>query len=126
MDVSQSGQPTPESRRPFFRSPLAAALLVISGAVAGLLIAGRSPSSLSSGTEPPAADPAPALASSTVAASPADRSLEGRPIASDDALRSRLSRLKPGDHASMGVLRRGRRLEADVVLAVPPVDRRRG
>jgi Do/DeqQ family serine protease len=46
--------------------------------------------------------------------------LRDRPIASDEELRTRLSRLKPGERVSLGVVRNGRRLEVDLVLAEPP------
>ncbi|MBI4168948.1 MAG: Do family serine endopeptidase [Acidobacteria bacterium] len=58
-------------------------------------------------------------------------SLRGRPVASDDDLRTQLSRLKPGEKAALGVVRNGRRFEAGLVLDEPPEtagrrERRRG
>jgi serine protease Do len=56
-------------------------------------------------------------------------SLRGRPVASDDELRTQMSRLKPGDRAALGVVRNGRRMEIEVVLREPPQaprQRRRG
>jgi len=46
--------------------------------------------------------------------------LRDRPIADDEELRTRLSRLKPGERVALGVVRNGRRLEVDLVLAEPP------
>jgi Do/DeqQ family serine protease len=58
-------------------------------------------------------------------------SLRGRPVASDDDLRTQLSRLKPGEKAGLVVVRNGRRFEAGLVLDEPPEtagrrERRRG
>jgi len=47
-------------------------------------------------------------------------SLRGRPIASDEELRTQMSRLKPGERASLGVARDGRRFNVEVVLGEPP------
>ncbi len=57
--------------------------------------------------------------------------LRERVIVSDDDLRAQLSRFKPGDRASLTVLRDGRRLQVEVVLGEPPPNlsrpgRRRG
>jgi serine protease Do len=52
-------------------------------------------------------------------------SLRDRPIASDEELRTRMSRLKPGERASLGVARDGRRLTVEVVLGEPPEPRPR-
>jgi Do/DeqQ family serine protease len=56
-------------------------------------------------------------------------SLNGRPVVSDQELRTRLSRLKPGDRASLEIVRGGRRLPIEVVLGEEPQaqrPRRRG
>jgi Do/DeqQ family serine protease len=47
-------------------------------------------------------------------------SLHGRPTASDDALRTQLSRLKPDDRAPLEVVRDGRHLQVTLVLSEPP------
>jgi len=47
-------------------------------------------------------------------------SLRDRPIANDEELRTRLSRLKPGERVALGAVRNGRRLDVDLVLAEPP------
>jgi Do/DeqQ family serine protease len=47
-------------------------------------------------------------------------SFKGRPVATDDELRTQMSRLKPGDRTTLGVLRGGRRLDVDLVLSEPP------
>ena len=47
-------------------------------------------------------------------------SLRGKPVLSDDDLRTQLSRLKPGDRVTLGLERDGRRREADLVLDEPP------
>jgi Do/DeqQ family serine protease len=52
-------------------------------------------------------------------------SLRDRPIASDEELRTQMSRLKPGERASLGVARDGRRLTVEVVLGEPPEPRPR-
>jgi Do/DeqQ family serine protease len=52
-------------------------------------------------------------------------SLRGRPIASDDELRTQLSRLKPGEKPKLGVVRNGRRFETELVLGEPPESARR-
>jgi serine protease Do len=51
-------------------------------------------------------------------------SLKGRPIATDDELRTQMSRLKPGDRTTVGVLRSGRRMDVDLVLVEPPESQR--
>jgi len=51
--------------------------------------------------------------------------LGDRPIASDEELRTQMSRLKPGERASLGVAREGRRLTVEVVLGEPPQPRSR-
>ncbi|HYV86508.1 MAG TPA: Do family serine endopeptidase [Patescibacteria group bacterium] len=56
-------------------------------------------------------------------------SLKGRPVATDDELRTQMSRLKPGDRTTLGVLRSGRRMDVDLLLVEPPETqhpRRRG
>jgi Do/DeqQ family serine protease len=47
-------------------------------------------------------------------------SLKERPVASDEELRTRLSRLKPGEGIDLGVSREGRRRDVHLVLAEPP------
>jgi len=47
-------------------------------------------------------------------------SLRGKPVLSDDDLRTQLSRLKPGHRVTLGLERDGRRREADLVLDEPP------
>ena len=47
-------------------------------------------------------------------------SFRDRPIATDEELRTRLSRLKPGDRAALGVVRNGRKMSAEVTLVEPP------
>ncbi len=47
-------------------------------------------------------------------------SFRDRPIATDEELRTQMSRLKPGDRAALGVLRNGRKISAEVVLGEPP------
>jgi Do/DeqQ family serine protease len=49
----------------------------------------------------------------------------GRRVESADDLRSRLSRLKPGDTVPIEVIRRGRRLDLELVLGEPPTSRSR-
>ncbi|MBI1951921.1 MAG: Do family serine endopeptidase [Acidobacteria bacterium] len=51
-------------------------------------------------------------------------SFRGRPVTSDNDVRTQLSRLKPGDRAAMEIVRDGRRREVAVVLAEPPSARR--
>jgi serine protease Do len=51
-------------------------------------------------------------------------SFKGRPVATDDELRTQMSRLKPGDRTTLGVLRGGRRLDVDLVLSEPPQEQR--
>jgi serine protease Do len=51
-------------------------------------------------------------------------SFKGRPVATDDELRTQMSRLKPGDRTSLGVLRGGRRLDVDLLLSEPPQEQR--
>jgi serine protease Do len=56
-------------------------------------------------------------------------SLKSRLVATDDELRTQMSRLKPGDRTTLGVLRSGRRMDVDLVLVEPPQaqnPRRRG
>jgi len=52
-------------------------------------------------------------------------SLRDRPILTDEELRTRLSRLKPGDRAPLGVVRNGRKMSAEIVLGEPPPPARR-
>ncbi|HUD72198.1 MAG TPA: Do family serine endopeptidase [Dongiaceae bacterium] len=47
-------------------------------------------------------------------------SFRDRPISTDEDLRTQMSRLKPGDRASLGVMRNGRKVSAEVVLGEPP------
>ena len=47
-------------------------------------------------------------------------SLRGKPVLSDDDLRTQLSRLKPGDRVDLGIEREGGRRDLDLVLAEPP------
>ena len=51
-------------------------------------------------------------------------SFKGKPIATDDELRTQMSRLKPGDRTTLGVLRAGRRLDVELVLREPPQQQR--
>jgi serine protease Do len=51
-------------------------------------------------------------------------SFKGRPVATDDELRTQMSRLKPGDRTTLGVLRGGRRLDVDLLLREPPQEQR--
>ena len=51
-------------------------------------------------------------------------SFKGKPIATDDELRTQMSRLRPGDRTTLGVLRGGRRLDVDLVLSEPPQQQR--
>ena len=51
-------------------------------------------------------------------------SFRGRPVVSDNDVRTQLSRLKPGDPAAMEIIRDGRRREVTVVLAEPPAGQR--
>jgi len=44
----------------------------------------------------------------------------GRPVASDNEVRTQLSRLKPGDRATLGIVRSGGRQEVTLVLSEPP------
>jgi Do/DeqQ family serine protease len=56
-------------------------------------------------------------------------SLKGRPIATDEELRTQMSRLGPSEHAALEVIRNGRHLSIDMVLSEPPPpprERRRG
>jgi Do/DeqQ family serine protease len=46
--------------------------------------------------------------------------LRDRPVANDEELRTRMSRLKPGDRAGLDVLRNGRRIAIEMTLAEPP------
>jgi Do/DeqQ family serine protease len=52
-------------------------------------------------------------------------SLQGKAIASDNDLRTQLSRLKPGDRAALEIVREGRRREVTMVLSEPPAARGR-
>src|SRR5262249_16979392 len=47
-------------------------------------------------------------------------SFRGRAVATDEELRTRMSRLKPGDQAPLKVLRDGRRLDLELTLVEPP------
>ncbi len=47
-------------------------------------------------------------------------SFRGRPVVSDNDVRTQLSRLKPGDRAVLEVVRDGRRREVTIVLSEPP------
>jgi len=51
-------------------------------------------------------------------------SFRGKPVTSDNDVRTQLSRLKPGDRAAMEIVRDGRRREVAVVLAEPPAGQR--
>jgi Do/DeqQ family serine protease len=52
-------------------------------------------------------------------------SFRGRPVVSDNDLRTQLSRLKPGDRATLEIVRPdGRRREVTLVLSEPPAGRR--
>jgi Do/DeqQ family serine protease len=51
--------------------------------------------------------------------------LRGRSIASDDELRTQLSRLRPGDKVTLEITRDGRRRAIDLVLGEPPAEARR-
>jgi Do/DeqQ family serine protease len=51
-------------------------------------------------------------------------SFRGRTVASDNDLRTQLSRLKPGDRAALEFVREGRRREATIVLSEPPAAQR--
>jgi Do/DeqQ family serine protease len=51
-------------------------------------------------------------------------SLKGRSIITDDELRTQMSRLKPGDRTTLGVLRSGRRMDVDLILVEPPQEQR--
>ncbi len=51
-------------------------------------------------------------------------SFRGKPVTSDNDVRTQLSRLKPGDPAAMEIVRDGRRREVTVVLAEPPAAQR--
>jgi Do/DeqQ family serine protease len=50
-------------------------------------------------------------------------SLGDKPVASVEELRTRMSRLKPGERATLGVARDGRRLKVEVTLGEPPRER---
>jgi serine protease DegS len=47
-------------------------------------------------------------------------SFRDRPIATDEELRTQMSRLKPGDRAALGVVRSGRKMTAEIQLGEPP------
>jgi serine protease DegS len=47
-------------------------------------------------------------------------SFRDRPIATDEELRTQMSRLKPGDRAPLGVMRNGRKMTAEIHLGEPP------
>ena len=51
-------------------------------------------------------------------------SFRGRPVVSDNDVRTQLSRLKPGDRAALELVRDGQRREATVVLSEPPAGQR--
>jgi Do/DeqQ family serine protease len=51
-------------------------------------------------------------------------SFRGRPVVSDNDVRTQLSRLKPGDRAALEFVRDGQRREATVVLSEPPAGQR--
>ncbi len=51
-------------------------------------------------------------------------SFRGRAVASDNDLRTQLSRLRPGDRAALEFVRDGRRREATIVLSEPPAAQR--
>ena len=57
-------------------------------------------------------------------------SFRGRPVVSDNEVRTQLSRLKPGERAVLEIVRDGHRLEVTMVLSEPPAEpaqrRRRG
>jgi Do/DeqQ family serine protease len=57
-------------------------------------------------------------------------SFRGRPVVSDNEVRTQLSRLKPGERAVLEIVRDGRRREVTMVLSEPPAEpaqrRRRG
>jgi len=57
-------------------------------------------------------------------------SFRGRPVVSDNDVRTQLSRLKPGERAVLEIVRDGRRREVTMVLSEPPAEpaqrRRRG
>ena len=57
-------------------------------------------------------------------------SFRGRPVVSDNDVRTQLSRLKPGERAVLEIVRDGHRLEVTMVLSEPPAEpaqrRRRG
>jgi len=48
----------------------------------------------------------------------------GRPVVSDNDVRTQLSRLKPGDRAALEIVRDGRRREVTLLLTEPPGGRR--
>jgi Do/DeqQ family serine protease len=52
-------------------------------------------------------------------------SFGGRPVASDNEVRTQLSRLKPGDRATLGIARSGGRQEVTLVLSEPPAPAKR-
>jgi len=51
-------------------------------------------------------------------------SFRGKPVATDNDLRTQLSRLRPGDRADLEFVREGRRREATIVLSEPPAGQR--
>ena len=51
-------------------------------------------------------------------------SFRGKPVVTDNDLRTQLSRLRPGDRADLEFVREGRRREATIVLSEPPAAQR--
>ena len=51
-------------------------------------------------------------------------SFRGKQVATDNDLRTQLSRLRPGDRADLEFVREGRRREATIVLSEPPAGQR--
>jgi Do/DeqQ family serine protease len=47
-------------------------------------------------------------------------SVRDHPVTTDEELRTQLSRLRPGDHAALGVVREGRKTAVEMTLAEPP------
>jgi Do/DeqQ family serine protease len=46
-------------------------------------------------------------------------SVRDHPVTTDEELRTQLSRLRPGDHATLGVVRGGRKMQVEMTLAEP-------